>query len=119
MSKFKKTSTARNIEVKSIEYPVIYSYIYERESQDIKRLAGKFKNTRLKKTRNVVAVKTITSFLRNAEGKIIPIYEKPIPSINKDEINKKSRKSTSRNTGDRIKKYLEKNKRKENPNKNI
>jgi hypothetical protein len=75
MSNLKKIKTVKNMAVKSSEYPVIYSYIYERESQDIKRLAGKFKNTRIKKAKDIVEVKTITSFKVDKDGKIIPVYQ--------------------------------------------
>jgi len=73
MSENKETKRTIN---KATEYPVIYSYIYERESQDIKRLAGKFKST--KKTRKKTATKSnsaraITGF-KIEDGKAIPIY---------------------------------------------
>lgn len=67
----------KGIEVKSIDYPVIYSYIYERESEDIKRLVDKFKNARIKKPTENIEVKTIIAFRTDENGKLIPVYETP------------------------------------------
>lgn len=67
----------KGIKVKSIDYPVIYSYIYERESEDIKRLADKFKHARIKKPTGKVEVKTIIAFRIDENGKLIPVYETP------------------------------------------
>ncbi len=78
----------KGIELKSIEYPVIYSYIYERESEDIKRLFNKFKNTRIRKPA-AVEVKTITSFRIDKNGKLQPVYEtinKPSPAEAKRKV---------------------------------
>lgn len=75
----------KGIELKSIEYPVIYSYIYERESEDIKRLSDKFKNTKIRKPATI-EVKTITSFRRDDNGRILPVYESVKP---KQEVRRK------------------------------
>lgn len=70
MKKKKETNTTENKELK--EYPTIYSYIYERESEDIKRLLSQNKSkTRKKKP---TEVKIIIGF-KVENGKAIPIYE--------------------------------------------
>ena len=117
MSTLKKITTVKNIEVKSIEYPVIYSYIYERESQDIKRLAGKFKNARVKKTSNAVVVKTITSFKLDKDGKIIPIYESSKPTVKKVVKAAVTSKRTARTSRTTPKTIQAKKNIKDNPNK--
>lgn len=91
MSENKETKKTIN---KATEYPVIYSYIYERESQDIKRLAGKFKATRktAKKTATKSnSAKVITGF-KIEDGKAIPIYsDKPAVVILDAEIQQSSK----------------------------
>jgi hypothetical protein len=96
MATQKKISINKGVEVKSIEYPVIYSYIYERESQDIKRLAEKFKNTRVKKVKETPVERTIVGFTQNENGVIIPIYAKA-KTEKKSELKKQpvSKKSTT------------------------
>lgn len=64
----------RRKENKAIEYPVIYSYIYEREKEDILRLAGKFKNARKRKSEEIDENRIIVGF-KVEDGKAIPIYE--------------------------------------------
>mgnify|MGYP006176897253 CR=1 FL=1 len=77
MSENKETKKTIN---KATEYPVIYSYIYERESQDIRRLAGKFKGvkkTAKKTSTKSNSTKVIIGF-NIEDGKAIPIYsDKP------------------------------------------
>ncbi|GEM_PF-1412857 len=58
---------------KSIEYPIIYSYIYERESEDIKRLARKFATTKKTPHEKTGATSAIRGF-RIENGEAIPIY---------------------------------------------
>lgn len=58
---------------KSIEYPVIYSYIYERESEDINRLARKFATTKKTPYEKTGAISPIRGF-RIENGEAIPIY---------------------------------------------
>ena len=68
---------------KATEYPVIYSYIYERESQDIRRLAGKFTTPKraTKKTATPSTAKVIIGF-KIEDGKAIPLYsDKPAVAI--------------------------------------
>lgn len=62
----KKTSN------KAVEYPQIYTYIYERESEDINRLAKNFKSSK-KITLNPSTSKKITGF-KIINEKAIPIY---------------------------------------------
>ncbi|TXF77787.1 hypothetical protein [Chryseobacterium sp.] len=65
---------------KSVEYPIIYSYIYERESEDIKRLAGKFANAKRSTTKKTGSVSVIRGF--KIEGdKAVPIYSDTSQSI--------------------------------------
>ncbi len=72
MSKEKITNVKVN---KAVEYPVIYSYIYEREKEDIIRLAGKFKGVRKSSRRATVEPKLITGFkIENGVG--VPVYAK-------------------------------------------
>lgn len=59
------------------EYPVIYSYIYERESEDIKRLAGKFKRSRIRS--KPTQSKVIEGF-EIVNGEARPIY------VNKERV---------------------------------
>ncbi|PTB97627.1 hypothetical protein C9994_01975 [Marivirga lumbricoides] len=61
-------------ENKAIEYPVIYSYIYEREKEDILRLAEKFKNTRRRKDEKIDENRIIVGY-KIESGKAVPIYE--------------------------------------------
>ena len=61
-------------ENKAIEYPVIYSYIYEREKEDILRLAEKFKNSRKRKSEEVEDNRIIIGY-KIEGGKAVPIYE--------------------------------------------
>lgn len=68
----KKKKIASN---KALEYPVIYSYIYERESEDIKRLARKFKGFRKNKA-EASPKKVIIGYKIEGE-KAIPIYKEP------------------------------------------
>jgi len=64
----------RRRENKAIEYPVIYSYIYEREKEDILRLAEKFKNARKRKSEGIDKNRIIVGFkIENA--KAVPIYK--------------------------------------------
>lgn len=58
---------------KANDYPVIYSYIYERESEDIKRLAGKFSTTKKANAAKTGSVSAIRGF-KIEEGKAVPIY---------------------------------------------
>lgn len=67
----KKTAT-REKKTTSREYPVIYSYIYEREAEDIKRLYDSFKKNRPKR-RKVIIGKVITGF-NIVNGKPVPIF---------------------------------------------
>jgi hypothetical protein len=91
MSENKKTHKAIN---KATEYPVIYSYIYERESQDIRRLAGNFKTTKrtTKKTANRSNSTRIITGFKIEGGKAIPIYsDKPAAVISDGGIKQKSK----------------------------
>ena len=75
---------------KATEYPIIYSYIYERESQDIRRLAGKFKGTK-KTTTKSISAKGIIGF-KIEDGKAIPIYsDKPTGNVLNTVNQKKSK----------------------------
>lgn len=65
----------RNNTNKAVDYPIIYSYIYEREREDIKRLAGQFKNTR--KTATKPIPRRIVGF-KIEDGKAIPIYSEKV-----------------------------------------
>lgn len=64
----------RRRENKAIEYPVIYSYIYEREREDILRLAERFKNTRRRKDEKIEENRIIIGY-KIENGKAVPIYE--------------------------------------------
>lgn len=76
MAKYTKR-TDKGMEVKSKEYPVIYTYIYERESEDIKRLAEKFKKMKPAKSSEKTEPKKIVSFDTDDSGKIVPVYAIP------------------------------------------
>jgi len=69
MSKKEENKNKTN---KAIDYPVIYSYIYEREREDINRLAGKFKNTR--KTKSKTTSNRVIIGFKVENGKAVPIY---------------------------------------------
>lgn len=64
----------RRRENKAIEYPVIYSYIYEREKEDILRLAEGFKNARRRKDEKIDENRIIIGY-KIENGKAVPIYE--------------------------------------------
>ncbi|MHA8061485.1 hypothetical protein PQG22_09430 [Aquirufa beregesia] len=57
----------------AVKYPVIYSYIYERESQDINRLAGKFRSSRNLSVKKTSTNQSISGF-RIENGIATPIY---------------------------------------------
>jgi len=59
------------------EYPIIYSYIYEREAQDIKRLSENFKSFKGKSGVPETGKRAITSY-RIEEGKVVPVYDDEI-----------------------------------------
>jgi uncharacterized protein YydD (DUF2326 family) len=61
---------------KAIEYPVIYSYIYEREKEDIERLAKKFK-VKVRKSKKLPEGKVIVGYLVE-DGEAKPIYKDKI-----------------------------------------
>ncbi|MCW2259615.1 MULTISPECIES: hypothetical protein [Sphingobacterium] len=56
------------------EYPVIYSYIYEREIDDIKRLADQIKTIKSKIKALPTNNKTIIRYTVE-DGKVVPVYE--------------------------------------------
>jgi len=66
-------SSTKNIEVKSTEYPIMYSYIYEREPQDIKRLYEKFKDI-LPQKKIVIKSRVITGY-KIENGIPVPVYK--------------------------------------------
>ena len=70
MKKKKEANVTIDKEIK--EYPIIYSYIYERESEDIKRLLSHNKPKARKKKSN--EVKVVVGF-RIEDGKAIPVFE--------------------------------------------
>lgn len=67
-----KNDKLNEVKVKSVKYPVIYSYIYEREREDIIRLSSKFKRVK-KSAVNNNSNKVVTGFeIKNGVAK--PIY---------------------------------------------
>lgn len=69
----KKQRKRKGQENELSEYPVIYSYIYERESEDIKRLSEKFKSIKSKRNTLDTTERTITAY-RIENGKAVPVY---------------------------------------------
>ena len=69
MEKIEKKKQKKSTDAR--EYPAIYSYIYEREIEDIKRLSSKIKKKRQRKKDNTV--KTVLGF-KIIDGKATPIY---------------------------------------------
>jgi len=81
MSKQRKK---KGLENELSEYPVIYSYIYERESEDIKRLSEKFKSVKFRPDNPETSQRTITSY-RIENGKAVPVYDDGTKSNNTTE----------------------------------
>ncbi len=67
-----KKENNSEIKIKSVKYPVIYSYIYEREKEDIIRLSSKFKRVK-KSIVNDKTNKIVTGF-EIVDGIAKPIY---------------------------------------------
>jgi hypothetical protein len=66
-----KKDVKKNIN-KAVEYPQIYTYIYERESEDISRLAKSYKSSK-KTNSETTTPKKITGF-KIVNEKAIPVY---------------------------------------------
>lgn len=69
----KKVSKENKKNKELSDYPVIYSYIYEREVDDIQRLANKMKAIKGRKKPLLEVNKTIIRY-KVENGKIIPVY---------------------------------------------
>ncbi|MNS52385.1 hypothetical protein D3C72_850980 [compost metagenome] len=67
-------SIKKKQEEKDTEYPIIYTYIYEREGQDIKRLSRAYKNVRPKKHATAPKKKVIVR-IQIVDGVPKPIYK--------------------------------------------
>lgn len=78
MSKQRKK---KGIENDLSEYPVIYSYIYERESEDIKRLSEKFKSLKAKPSVSENTPRTIISY-KIENGKAVAVYDEETQPTN-------------------------------------
>lgn len=74
MSRDNRNIRKEKLQAKNIEYPIIYSYIYEREAEDINRLADKFRGKKIKKIPQERINRTITGY-RIEGGKAVPIYK--------------------------------------------
>jgi hypothetical protein len=61
------------------KYPVIYSYIYERESEDIKKLYNAHK-AKPKKRKILIETRTITGF-KIENGKAVAIFKEETNTI--------------------------------------
>ncbi len=88
----KRKVKAKKNDEKISEYPIIYSYIYERETEDIKRLSAKFKNARARKASVNITPNIIIGY-QMVEGKVVPIFEKkefPKTKSTKKSVPKKS-----------------------------
>lgn len=59
---------------KSSEYPIIYSYIYEREAEDIRRLYNEHKRNLPKRKKVTIETKTIMGF-KIENGTAVAIYK--------------------------------------------
>lgn len=110
----KEKSTIKKGITKSTDYPVIYSYIYERETNDILRLSDNFKNVRIKQKKTFQASKAILGF-KVENGKVIPIYE---DTENTSKVVAKrissQRKTKARLKNPRIARVVKKNTKKNN-----
>ena len=80
MKKKKPNASIKTTELKSIEYPIIYSYIYERETEDIKRLSEEFKNVTIKNPPEHSNPKVILGYKIEGE-KAVPIFSNPNEEI--------------------------------------
>ncbi|WP_333862809.1 hypothetical protein [Sphingobacterium sp.] len=71
----KKRSNKEDKKSKELsEYPVIYSYIYEREVDDINRLANKI-NTIKNRKKSTPPISKIIIGYKVENGKVVPIYQ--------------------------------------------
>ena len=97
MSRDKRNIAKEDLLAKNIEYPIIYSYIYEREAEDINRLADKFKGKRVRKISKEKIHRTITGY-KIVRGKAVPIYKDDLEKAASEAAKKVSKSAVKKTT---------------------